>query len=404
MTTNLCVAPEDVMALLDGELSATDAHVIEAHLAECGQCALLAKQLRGTSTLLSQWSVPSAAETMDSLIKSRAQERGLRLQKRWMRIPPARLSLAGALTAVLAGIVVVAISLTGYQRARMVSFEPPSRDVAMESPTLPEQAVTKTRRVSPPNLASMLTSVSNGVMDSAGSDIPRSPMPMVARVMSMTVVVKDVDSARTALDSIVARHHGYSAQESVSTPKYELHSVQASLRVPASELTSAAAEIAKLGQIVNESQTGEEVSQMHADLVARLKTARETEARFQAILHQRTGKVSEVLEVEQNIARLRRDIEGMEAEQKGLEHRVVFTTIDVNLSQEYKAPLQPQADSSSTQLHNASVEGYRNVTGLLFGIVLLIVAFGPSLLVCLVILGVPAFLLWRRYQKIRSRV
>ena len=123
----------------------------------------------------------------------------------------------------------------------------------------------------------------------------------------------------------MARYHGYSARESVSTPKYGSHSVQASVRVPASELTSAAAEIARLGRVVNESQTGEEVSQQHMDLVARLKTARETEARFQAILQQRTGKVSDVLEVEQNIARLREEIEAMEAEQKGLEHRVAST-------------------------------------------------------------------------------
>ena len=101
MTTRLCAAPEDVMALLDGELSATDARAIESHLEECGQCALLAKQLRGTSTLLSQWSVPSATETLDPLIKDRAQERALRLQKRWMRIPPARLALAGVTTAVV---------------------------------------------------------------------------------------------------------------------------------------------------------------------------------------------------------------------------------------------------------------------------------------------------------------
>ena len=339
MTTNLCVAPEDVMALLDGELSATDAHVIEAHLAECGQCALLAKQLRGTSTLLSQWSVPSAAETMDSLIKSRAQERGLRLQKRWMRIPPARLSLAGALTAVLAGIVVVAISLTGYQRARMVSVEPPSRDVAMESPTLPEQAVTKTRRVSPPNLASMLTSVSNGVMDSAESDS--------SAFSDADDCASDVDDGCRQGRRLSAHCAGFDRGPTswlfgageCEHAEYGLHSVQASLRVPASELTSAAAEIARLGRVVNESQTGEEVSQQHADLVARLKTARETEARFQAILQQRTGKVSDVLEVEQNIARLRGDIEAMEAEQKGLEQRVAFATIDVNLTQEYKAPL-----------------------------------------------------------------
>jgi len=65
------------------------------------------------------------------------------------------------------------------------------------------------------------------------------------------------------------------------------------------------------------------------DLLARLKNSRDTEQRFRAILQQRTGNVSEVLQVEEGIARVRSDIERMEAEQKALEHRVDFATIEL---------------------------------------------------------------------------
>ena len=237
-------------------------------------------------------------------------------------------------------------------------------------------------------------------MDADANDSYTPAAPMIARVTSLTLVVKDVDAARPAMEGIVARHHGFSSRMSVATPEYGAHTVTASLRVPAAELAATTAEIERLGRVTNESQTGEEVSQQHADLVARLKTARETETRFQAILQQRTGKVSDVLEVEQNIARVRGEIEAMEAEQKGLEQRVTFATIDVVLTQEYKAPLAPQADSMSTQLHNALVAGYRNTTGMLLGMVLFTVEFAPPVLMSLVILGVPAYFLWRRYKRI----
>src|SRR5206468_4648923 len=49
-------------------------------------------------------------------------------------------------------------------------------------------------------------------------------------------------------------------------------------------------------------QNGEEVTQQHADLVARLKNSRETEMRLQDVLRTRTGKVKDVLEAEEEIA------------------------------------------------------------------------------------------------------
>jgi hypothetical protein len=180
--------------------------------------------------------------------------------------------------------------------------------------------------------------------------------------------------------------------------------LQSSLRIPANELQSAVAAIKTLGRMETESQSGEEVSQQHADLVARLKTARETEERFRDILQQRTGKVSDVLEVEQSIARVRGEIEGMEAEQKALEHRVDFASVDVQLREEYKARFDSPAASVSTRIHNAFVAGYQNATESLLGFVLFVEEYGPSLLLWLAILGLPVVLAWRRYKRIRSSI
>ncbi len=63
-------------------------------------------------------------------------------------------------------------------------------------------------------------------------------------------------------------------------------------------------------------------------------------------------------------------IEQTEAEQKSLEHRVEFATVELNLTEEYKAQLLSPPLSAATRLHNALVEGYRNATETLLGIVL----------------------------------
>jgi chromosome segregation ATPase len=226
---------------------------------------------------------------------------------------------------------------------------------------------------------------------------------MIARTVSLTIVVKDFRAARSKLDAILAHYQGYAAQLTVNTPENAPRNFQASIRIPAPFLSAATNDLRALGRVENESQSGEEVTQQHADLVARLKTARDTEDRLRAILQQRTGKIEDVLQVEEEIARVRGEIESMEAEQKGLEHRVDFASIDLQLTEEYKAQLNPPSNSASTRMHNAFVAGYRNAANLLFGIVLFFTEYGPTLLIVAAILGVPVFFLWRRYRRMLAK-
>jgi chromosome segregation ATPase len=225
---------------------------------------------------------------------------------------------------------------------------------------------------------------------------------MIERTVSLSIVVNDFDVERALLDAILARHNGYAASLNVSTPQGAARTLQASLRIPAPQLASALAELKALGRIEAENQNGEEVTQQHADLLARLKNSRETEQRLQDVLRTRTGKVKDVLEVEEEIARVRGEIEQMEAEQKTLEHRVEFATIDLKLTEEYKAQLNTPAPSVLMQLRNAAINGFRNAFESLLALVLFLAESGPSLLLWLALLGIPAWRLWRRYRRAQT--
>ena len=78
--------------------------------------------------------------------------------------------------------------------------------------------------------------------------------PMIARTADLSIVVKDFDSARTSLDTILARHHGYAADLSVSDAQGAARSLHASLRIPAPELAAALADFKALGRVESESQ------------------------------------------------------------------------------------------------------------------------------------------------------
>lgn len=83
-TTAHPVAPEEVMAFLDGELCATDAQAISTHLEHCAECTAIAEQFRTTSEKLTSWTVdvlpPSLEETIlkDSKGEKRSSSKALR--------------------------------------------------------------------------------------------------------------------------------------------------------------------------------------------------------------------------------------------------------------------------------------------------------------------------------------
>lgn len=233
---------------------------------------------------------------------------------------------------------------------------------------------------------------------------PIAQGPMIARTVSLSIFVKDFAASRGALDRILAQVHGYPASLTVNTPEGGGRSLEASLRIPAADLPSAMGRLRSLGHVLSETQSGEEVTQQHADLVARLQNSREEETRLRAILEQRTGKIEDVLQVEEAIARVRGEIESMEAEQKSLEHRIDFATVDLQFTEEYKESLNPSAESASARLYNALIAGLRNASATVLGIVLFLEEFGPAILVWLAILGVPAFMVWRRRRRMRAAV
>ena len=88
----------------------------------------------------------------------------------------------------------------------------------------------------------------------------------------------------------------------------------------------------------------------------------------------------------------------MEAEQKNLEHRIDFATIDLKLAEEYKAKLDSPASAISTLIHNAAVNGSRNVADTLLSIVLFFAEYGPVLFFWLLLLFIPAGFVWRRWR------
>jgi len=419
------VAPEEIMAFFDGELSAADAQAVAVHLDGCSACASLAAQFRGLSQSLAGWSVSPVSQKLEEAVNNFADKAVVKSEG---RIPYApfrfsiwnwRLWAFGGMSAVAGVLLLVCIVfLRIYYEDRpaqkpmamaqlsrnngevAAGYPPPqpAKSQMYNSLAVPSRMTTRA-----PGGGGASTGAGFGVIGGMVGDLSgKTVAPMIARAASLTITVKDLTAARVSLDTMLARHHGYSAQLTVESAAHAPRSLTASLRIPASDLSNAIGDLKTLGRVEKESQSGEDVSQQHADLAERLKTARVTEERFRGILQQRTGNISDVLEVEESIARVRGEIESMEAEQTGLEHRVDFATVDLQINEEFKEEINSPLASFSPRLHNAFVAGYRNAAETVVGIFLFLVEYGLSILIWIAIVVFPTIFIWRRYEKARS--
>jgi Domain of unknown function (DUF4349)/Putative zinc-finger len=443
ITTQHPVSGEDLMAFLDGELEAAQAQAISTHVDHCADCKRAIEELNATSASLHCWSVPDAPASLDEAIVSRA---GQSVPIKRLAKPAStgwfsnrRYWALGAASAVTALLIFAGVARRANQHTDQF-FQQQQGDALMASSAsseAPAPTPTETRSLpdnevglrglmedspglvapGPPPPPSAVAAKSRANASAARAYAyaaaarahaptaqPTIPAPMIARTIALTIQVKDLPASRAILDSILTRYHGYAAQLTLNTAENTARAFQGSLRIPANQLASAIAELRSLGKVETESQSGEEVTQQHADLAARLQNSRETEQRLRALLAERTGRIEDVLQVEEEMARVRGEIEQMTADQQALEHRVDFATIDLQLTEQYVASLEPPAPSVGNRMHNAFVAGIEHAGAMLLGIVLWFEEFGPALLIVLAIFALPAVLLVRRYRKMRRTI
>jgi hypothetical protein len=229
------------------------------------------------------------------------------------------------------------------------------------------------------------------------------PAQLIERTASLSITVKEMDAARAAIEDIEKRHRGYFADLNTEGQSEAGRTLTASLRVPADELDATLIELRKLGHLDEEKQGGEEVTQQHVDLQARLKNARNTERRLTDLLTKRADKLKDVLDVERELASTREEIERMEAQLRNMENQVSYAAIDLKLREEYKPALNLAPPATGTRLRNALVDGYKSAVESALGLILFLFQEGPTILFWLLLLFFPARWTWRKLRALAAQ-
>jgi hypothetical protein len=223
---------------------------------------------------------------------------------------------------------------------------------------------------------------------------PFAVQPLIAKSARLTVVVPRLTEARPKIDEILKRHEGYLGSLSSQSAPDAAAVILATLRVPASSLDAALIDLKALGRVEFESQSGDDVTRTYVDLEARLANARNTERRLTALLQNQAGELADVLSIEKELARVRGEIESMEAERRVLSDRVEFAAIDLTLQEERLAAVP---NSAASRLQANAIQGFRTMVATILNATSTILALGPSVLFWTAVLFWPARYLWRKF-------
>jgi len=426
---------EEVMAYLDGELSLDRAQVVATHLQDCEKCQSIADDLRNVCEEMHAWQLEPADVAMSSELAAALEQQEIAAQDQrerrwlpWLKRPQGRLPWTLVYgSAVLAVVVLFAALWTPHLAKGPVQSAARTAESNMQFSRAPEQGRIASEAVLPPapvasagadrdRLAppthSISVEVSRALAFDSANAAPSAAQgqsvaavtrtPMIVHTAQLTVVASDFDSARASMDDILKRHGGYVSEMTTTAPEQGERELTARLHIPAPQLDAALTEFKKLGRVEHESQNGEEVTSQFVDLEARLGNARNSEQRLTELLRNRTGKLDDVLQVEEKISETRGDIERMEAQRKSLLTSVDFATLSITLKQERKAQLQVSPPSIGTRFHNAAVDGFTALADGVIGFLEVLLSIGPSLLLWGAVLFFPARWAWRRRHRVAS--
>lgn len=387
---------EQVMAYLDGALDGRAAESVRVHLGMCAECRQAEQDLRSVSERLQSWDVGAAPANLQAPAASAARSHAF---------PPAWVfSARGLVAAAAAAVLVVAVSVSLVQpkrsemTARLGGAE--SSEVRSEAQRSDSKIGEASRTSAPATVVDQLSSnkpMVGGPAPGMRQPAAEAPGPLITRTARLTLVASDFDSVRADLERIVKDAGGFIGQLVVQGARGSSRTLAATLRIPTPKMDETLAALRRLGQVTSDAQDGEDVTQQSADLDTRLSNARVSEKRLRDILERRTGKLSDVLDVEREIARVRGEIEQMESERKSLDRRVTYATISVSLSEDRKSEVNLGPVPVSRRLRNAFVEGWAGAIGSAVGAALFAVRVAPTLLLLGLVLALPAWMLRRRF-------
>jgi hypothetical protein len=277
-------------------------------------------------------------------------------------------------------------ALAGRMAARTVApAAPASASDGFATVAAMDTAVALVAEAPPPAQGPGTTSAS------ADFDTPSGIPAMLVRTGRASVEVDSLDAALGAIRAGVRRVGGYVAGTQMNRGEAQRREATIQLRVPSARFDEVVAGLAPLGKVEDLTVETADVGEEYADAAARIANARRMEQRLIDLLANRTGRLSDVLTVERELARVREDIERMEGRMRFLANRASLSTLTLAVHEQL--PVLAQRPHS-TRLGAAYRQAWDNFIDVIAAIVAMLGVIVP---LGVVLAGIA--LAWKRWGR-----
>lgn len=210
--------------------------------------------------------------------------------------------------------------------------------------------------------------------------------PLAGRAMRITVetaiLVDAFEPAMQRLRTAVEEHGGYVSEARVHGGPHRSASLEA--RVPSAKVGAFRVVVASVGEVVDDAEKAEDVTEQRADIGARLRNARAQEKRLLDLLSDRTGSLADVVAVEKQLGSVRETIEQIEAQERLLEGQIAYATVKMSVT----ARGEEQTLGTGGKIARAASEGLENAGVVAVKTAVLAASIGPTLLLLAAFFGV----------------
>jgi len=174
-----------------------------------------------------------------------------------------------------------------------------------------------------------------------GEVTSETPSRLVIRTGTINMVVKDIKGSAEKIIKYAEEKGGWVVSSSIAE-RENVPSGSIIVRVPAEFFDVAMNFFKGLAvRVTYEGTQGQDVTEEYVDLQSRLRNLEATETQLLKIM-ERSGKISEVLEVQRELTRTREEIERIKGRMQYLEQNAKMATITINLAlSEELLPIPP---------------------------------------------------------------
>jgi hypothetical protein len=214
--------------------------------------------------------------------------------------------------------------------------------------------------------------------------------PMIVRTGSAVIQVDSLEPAVARLRLLAQQLGGYVGNTSMETGANQVRSASVEMKIPARRWSELLTGLKPIGKREALTESAQDVGEEFVDVTARVANARRLEERLIALLANRTGKLSDALSVERELARVREEIERYEGRIRYLRSQAAVSTMIVNVHE----PLPVLGNQpGSNPIADAFRSAWRNFVGFIAGFISFL-----GVLIPVVLIGVAIWWLIRRFR------